>query len=536
MLQIPTWSRVITGLILFFGIIIALPNALPASVTAKFPHFLPTSKVTLGLDLQGGAQILLEVEFDQVLKDKIESLTGDIRVGLRKAHIGYTWLPATTDSVSIHILDPNRYADAKALLANLNGAVGGSLLAVGVRDYDMPEPGNNVLVMKMTDAFKTATRNSILSQEIEVVRRRIDNLGTREPSIERQGDDRIVVQIPGLFDTHRIEDALSKTARMTFQMVDESASIDEARKGIVPIGSQLLPMDHQPGQPDSIVVEKHVVVAGDRLVKATQGIDQQTQEPDIEFTFDTVGAREFGDATKENVNRRFAIVLDNRVIEAPVIRSVILGGTGQITGNFTVQSATDLAGLLNAGALPASLKILSENIVGAEMGADQVKAGAQSALAGLLLVIVFMIARYGLFGLFANVALTLNIVLLFAALTLFGATLTLPGIAGIVLTMGMAVDANVLIYERIREESRNGRSIMASIDTGFRRAMATIFDANMTHLIASLILFQLGSGPVRGFAVTLGVGIITSFFTAVMVTRLMIVTWLKAARPKKLTL
>jgi protein-export membrane protein SecD len=536
MLQIPTWSRVVTGLILFFGILIALPNALPDSWLAKFPHFLPTSTVSLGLDLRGGSQLLFEVELDQVQKERIENLTGDIRTALRKAHIGYTWLPAAADSVSLRILDTDRYADAKGMLSNLNGTVGSLLSVGGAREYDLQEPGNSTLVMKMTDAYKTTTKNDIMGQVIEVVRRRIDSLGTREAAIERQGDDRILIQVPGLQDPTHLKTVLATTARMTFQMVDESASIEEAKKGILPIGSELLPMDPQPGQQaDSIVVEKHVVVAGDRLEKASQGYSQN-QTPDIIFTFDTVGAQEFGDATKENVGRRFAIVLDNKVISAPVIQGVILGGTGEITGNFTVQSAKDLADLLNAGALPASLKVLEESTVGAELGTDQVKAGAKSALAGLLLVAGFMFARYGMFGLFANVALTLNIVLLFAALTLFGATLTLPGIAGIVLTMGMAVDANVLIYERIREEARNGRSIIASIDTGFRRAMATIFDANMTHLIASLILFQLGSGPVRGFAVTLGVGIITSFFTAVMVTRLMIVAWLKAARPKKLTL
>jgi preprotein translocase subunit SecD len=362
---------------------------------------------------------------------------------------------------------------------------------------------------------------------IEVVRRRIDSLGTREAAIERQGDDRILIQVPGLQDPSRLKNALSTTARMTFQMVDESASIDEAKKGILPIGSELLSKDPEPGDPaDAIVVEKHVVVAGDRLEKASQGYSQD-QTPSINFSFDTVGAREFGDATKENVGRRFAIVLDNKVISAPTIKQPILGGSGEITGHFTVQSAKDLADLLNAGALPASLKELDESTIGAELGADQVKAGAKAA---------FMFARYGLFGIFANVALTLNIVLLFAALTLFGATLTLPGIAGIVLTMGMAVDANVLIFERIREEARNGRSIIASIDVGFQRARTTITDANATHLIASLILFQLGSGPVRGFAVTLGVGIITSFFTAVMVTRLMVVTWLNTVRPRKLTL
>ena len=288
--------------------------------------------------------------------------------------------------------------------------------------------------------------------------------------------------------------------------------------------------------PTPIVVEKRVMVAGDRLTDARANFSQQSGEPVVTFRFDSVGAREFGDVTKENVKRRFAIVLDNKVISAPVIQEPILGGSGEISGNFTMQSANDLSVLLRAGALPAPLKILEERTVGAELGADSIKAGKYSAIGGLILVVLFMIARYGLFGVFADVALTLNVILLLAALTLFGATLTLPGIAGIVLTMGMAVDANVLIYERIREEQRNGRSMLASIDTGFRRAMATIIDANMTHLIASLILFQLGSGPVRGFAVTLGVGIITSFFTAVMVTRLIVVTWLRMARPKRLAI
>ena len=536
MLQIPTWSKIVTGLILVLGILIALPNALPGSIVSRIPAFLPKGAVALGLDLQGGAQLLLEVDFDQIQKDKIESLTGDIRVALRKAHFLFKFLPSTPDSVSVQILEPNRYAEAKTLLSDLNQPITSSLMSVGAHQYDVLEPGNDTLVMKMTDAYKTSTQSQIMDQEVEVVRKRIGSLGTREPTIERQGEDRVLVQVPGLKDPERVRQILTTTARMTFQMVDESASIDEAKKGIVPIGSELLPIDHQPGQPDSIVIERHIIVAGDRLESARQSIDQRTQQPDVEINFDAIGAREFGDATKENVGRRFAIVLDNRVIEAPVIESAILGGNGIITGNFTVQSATDLSGLLNAGALPASLKVLEESTVGAELGADQVNAGRISALAGLALVALFMIARYGLFGVFADIALTLNIVLLFAALTLFGATLTLPGIAGIVLTMGMAVDANVLIYERIREESRNGRSIIASIDTGFRRAMATITDANATHLIASLILFQLGSGPVRGFAVTLGVGIVTSFFTAVMVTRLMVVTWLNVVRPKKLTL
>jgi protein-export membrane protein SecD len=288
--------------------------------------------------------------------------------------------------------------------------------------------------------------------------------------------------------------------------------------------------------PRPTVVERRVMVSGDRLEQAGWTTNQQTGEVVVTFRFDSIGAREFADVTKENVNRRFAIILDKQVIEAPNIREPILGGSGEISGNFTVQSASDLATLLNAGALPAPLKVIEQRTVGAELGADQVKAGRYSALGGLLLVGFFMFARYGLFGIFADLALALNIVLLMAILTLFQATLTLPGIAGIVLTMGMAVDANVLIYERIREEQRNGRSLLASIDTGFRFARATIIDANATHLIASLILFELGSGPVRGFAVTLGVGIVTSFFTSVMVTRLIVIFWLALARPKKLAI
>jgi SecD/SecF fusion protein len=538
MLQIPTWSRILTALILLSGLLIALPNALPDSAVARMPSWLPRDTVTLGLDLQGGSYLLLEVELDQVHKDRLEQLMSDIRAGLRKARIGYADLQAAADTVSVRIIDKDRYDEAKTLLGNLNPAVGGSVLSVGARAYDMTEPGNNGIVLKMTDPYKVQMQGEIVNQSVEVVRRRIDELGTREPTIERQGDDRILVQVPGLSDPQRLIALLGKTAKMTFQLVDESANVQEAVKGIVPIGSELLYEDNpqKGGPPIPIVVEKRVVVAGDRLTDARQGFSSQTGEASVEFHFDTVGAREFGDVTKENVSRRFAIVLDNKVIEAPAIREPFLTGSGEITGSFTAQSANDLAVLLRAGALPAPLKVLEERTVGAELGADSVKAGKYSALAGLFLVALFMVARYGLFGLFADVALTLNIVLLFAALTLFGATLTLPGIAGIVLTMGMAVDANVLIYERIREEQRNGRSMLASIDTGFRRAMATIIDANATHLIASLILFELGSGPVRGFAVTLGVGIITSFFTAVMVTRLIVVLWLKAARPRRLAI
>jgi len=538
MMQIPTWSRVVTLLVVLAGILIALPNALPDRVLNRMPKFLPHDTVSLGLDLQGGSYLLLEVELDQAQKDKLETLLGDIRVGLRKAHIPYTDLSAATDSVSVRIIDPSRFNDAQDILKNLNPLVTGGVLSVGARAYDMTQPGNNTVSMKMTDTYKTSTRNEIVNQSIEVVRRRIDQLGTKEPSIERQGDDRILVQVPGLSDPTRLIALLGTTAKLTFQLVDETANVQEAQKGIVPIGDEMLMADNpvKGGPPLPMVIEKRIMVSGDRLTDAQGTFNQQNGGAVVTFRFDSVGARQFGNVTKDNVGRRFAIVLDNKIIEAPVIRDAIIGGSGEISGSFTIQTANDLAVLLRAGALPAPLKPLEQRTVGPELGADSVAAGKYSAIGGLILVGLFMVARYGLFGLFADVALALNVILLFAALTLFGATLTLPGIAGIVLTMGMAVDANVLIYERIREEQRNGRTIIASIDAGFRRAMATIVDANATHVIASIILFELGSGPVRGFAVTLLVGILTSFFTSVMVTRLQVVTWFAAVRPKKLAI
>jgi protein-export membrane protein SecD len=538
MLQIPLWQRVLIALILIGGILIALPNVLPDNVRSHLPGGWGNQTINLGLDLQGGSDMLLEVQFDEVQKDKVETLLLDVRHALRKAHIAFDKTGVTGDSLSLHIIGHENVDQAKSLVDALNPTAGSGVLAGGTRQYDVTVSGDDRITMQMTESYKKQALNEIVTQSIEVVRRRIDELGTREPSIERQGDDRIVVQVPGLSDPSRLLKLLQTTAKMTFQLVDESADVTQAQKGIVPIGSELL--EQKTGRngvkPPPLVVQKRVMVAGDRLTDAQAAFDQQSGQPDVTFKFDSVGAREFGDVTKDNVGRHFAIVLDKTIITAPTIETVILGGSGQITGNFTTQEANDLAVLLRAGALPAPLKPINQRTVGATLGADSIVAGKYSTLAGLFLVVLFMVGRYGLFGIFADVALTFNIVLLIAILTFLGATLTLPGIAGIVLTMGMAVDANVLIYERIREEQRNGRGMIASIDTGFRRAMATIIDANATHLIASLILFELGSGPVRGFAVTLGLGIITSFFTAVMVTRLMVVLWIVMRRPKVLTI
>ncbi|MEI9931886.1 MAG: protein translocase subunit SecD [Rhizomicrobium sp.] len=536
MVRVSFFTRIVVTIILIAGILISLPNALPQSVRSRLPAWWGSQAVSLGLDLQGGSYLLLEVQLDEVQKDKVDSLRGDVRRALRKAHIAFSFDSTSQNSggISVHIVGHDQLENARAIIDGLNPSASGSLLSVGQRQFDVSELGGDHILLRMSDVYLKQAQQDIVGQSIEVVRKRIDALGTREPTIERQGDDRIVVQVPGLSDPTELIRILQTTAKMTFQLVDESADIEQAQRGVVPIGSELVQMN-DPKQPP-IVVQRRVVVAGDRLQEARADFDSQTGAPDISFKFDTVGAKEFGDVTKENVGHKFAILLDKKVLTDPVIQSVILGGQGVITGNFTTESAKELAVLLSAGALPAALKPIDQRTVGAELGADSVKAGGYSTMAGLALVILFMIGRYGLFGVFADVALVFNIILLVAMLTLLGATLTLPGIAGIVLTMGMAVDANVLIFERIREEQRNGRGMIASIDQGFQRARATIIDANATHLIASLILFELGSGPVRGFAVTLGLGIVTSFFTAVMVTRLMVVLWLEIRRPKTLTI
>ena len=539
MLQVSIWTRLITLIIVVGGILIALPNALSDTVRAKIPHWLPSSAVSLGLDLQGGSYLLLQVDFDQVARDRAEAMVGDIRAAFRKAHIPFQLDNALThgDTIGLKVTEAGRIDEARTQLQAVNPSVGTSVLAAGGKQYDMTEPGSGQFVLHMSDGFKTLTRKQVLDQSIEVVRRRIDALGTKEPTITQSGDDRIVVEVPGLQDPGELIRLLGKTAKMSFQLVDEQA---DPAAPVAPIGDEILPLQNpRAGQQVSttkVVVQRRIVVSGDRLTDASQGFDQQTGSAEVDFRLDSVGAKQFGDVTSQHVGHRFAIVLDKQVIMDANIQTPILGGSGRITGVGTAKDANDLAILLRAGALPARLVPIEQRSVGAELGADSIKAGRWSALAGLGLVALFMVLRYGLFGLFADVALTLNVVLLLAVLTEFGATLTLPGIAGIVLTMGMAVDANVLIFERIREEQRNGRSMLASIDQGFRRAMATIIDANMTHLLASLILFELASGPVRGFAVTLGVGIITSFFTSVMVTRLIVIGWLNAARPRKLTI
>ncbi len=523
--------------ILFVGFMFSVPNFLPDGVRAAIPRWLPSSTVNLGLDLQGGSYLLLEVDMPGVIKEKLEALRDDARAQLRRDRILFENLNVTRDSVSIRITDrdPQHLEGARKILRDL-AQPPGTFLGLGANEYDMTEDGQGGFSLKMTPAFSRRMQTQIVGQSIEVVRRRIDELGTREPTIQQQGEDRILVQVPGLKNPEELKTLLSTTAKMTFRMVDTTANVQDALKGRVPPEDELLYETDKTNNQVPYLVQRRILVSGDRLQAASSGFDPRNGEPVVNFRFDTRGATEFGNATKVNVGRPFAIVLDNKVISAPVIREPILGGQGQISGSFTISTANDLSILLNAGALPAALSVIEERTVGAELGADSVAAGKLASLGGLLAVVVFMVATYGLFGVFATLALAVNMTLLFALLTALQATLTLPGIAGMVLTMGMAVDANVLIYERIREEMHGGKTVMASIDAGFRRATATIIDTNMTHVLAAAILYAVGTGPVRGFAVTLGLGVATSFFTAVMVTRLMVVTWLRTLRPKTLTL
>lgn len=509
-------------LVCLFGLAFSAPNFFKENTLASLPDWLPHKHVNLGLDLQGGSHLLLEVEINAVIKEHLESIVDDVRIELRKARINYTGLGVASDSaVKVTIRKPDETEKARSLLRTMS-----PLTEVDVT--------NNTIMIQMTDREIADRKNAAIQQSVEIVRRRIDETGTREPTIQRQGEDRILVQLPGVKDPERIKDLLGKTAKMSFHLTDNR--LDEAMRGRVPPGASLLPrVDQGQGFPQ-VLIKKRVMVSGEDLVDSQPSTDGQTGEPVVSFRFNSRGSKKFGSATAANVNRPFAIVLDGKVISDPVIREPILGGSGQISGNFTFQQATDLALLLRAGALPAPLAILEERSVGPGLGADSIAAGKIASILGMVLVVVFMGIAYGRFGLMADVALVINMILILGGLSALQATLTLPGIAGIVLTIGMAVDANVLIFERIREEVRLGRGPVSAIDAGYSRALTTIIDANVTTLIAAALLFVFGSGPIKGFAVTLGIGIITSMFTAIMMTRLLVIIWLRRTNPKELPL
>ena len=527
------WTVVV---VLLAAVVAAAPNLFSRDTVESWPDWLPKSQINLGLDLQGGSHLLLEVGVDTVIEERLEDLVSEVRLALRRERVMYRGLGVDEGMVRFTLMEPGDAGQAREHLDALNPVLPMSGMGIGGgREFTVEDFGEGRLGIGFSEEGRAERVRAAVNQSLEVVRRRIDELGTREPTIQRQGDDRILVQVPGERDPSNIKELLGRTARLTFHMVDMDASLSDAEAGRLPPGTMLVPsVDPDSDGVPAWVVQRRAELSGENLVDSQPSF--QDNQPVVSFRFDNAGARRFATLTQQNTGRLFAIVLDNEVISAPRIREPILGGSGVISGSFTVESANQLAILLRAGALPAPLTILEERSVGPDLGADSVAAGQTASVIGIVLVGAFMALYYGRFGLIADFALFCNMVLILAALSLLGATLTLPGIAGIVLTVGMAVDSNVLIFERIREEVRAGRTPLSAIDAGFSQAMRAIIDANLTTLIAALLLFEFGSGPVRGFAVTLAIGILTTLFTTTLVTRTALLVWYRRTRPATLPL
>ena len=551
MLFIDLWKKVVIWVVVAMGLVLALPNAFYDRVeqyndantaievgfdtpenrdkSGLWPSFLPSGLVNLGLDLRGGAHLLAEVQVADVYAQRMTALWPDVRDVLRpeRATVGTIRLQkGAPDELRVKISEPAGMDRAIQLVRGLSQPVT-SLGGAMSTDLDVRVEGDEIVVT-LSPAEQAATTERTLRQALEIIRRRIDEVGTREPTIQRQGADRILIQVPGIGSAAELKEIIGTTAQLTFQPVIGRGSNPDTPAGA---GNEVLPSLNEEDLYYTLIAAP--VVTGEELVDAQPSFDQNNR-PAVNFRFNPTGARAFGDYTRDNIGSPFAIVLDGEVISAPVIQSHIPGGSGIITGSFTVEESTNLAVLLRAGALPAGLEFLEERTIGPELGADSIKAGQIACIVAGVAVLIFMVLSYGLFGIFANVALLINVGLIFGLLSLVGATLTLPGIAGIVLTIGMAVDANVLVFERIREEIRAGKGPARSIELGYEKAISAITDANVTTFITAVILFAMGSGPVRGFAITLGLGILTSVFTAIFVTRLLVVIWFDRARPKKI--
>ena len=552
-MQSPLWKTILIWGICAVGLLFALPNlfytkveqhndamkAVEASgvttpeqdaAIAQWPNWLPSGLVNLGLDLRGGAHLLAEVQVADVYKDRIDGLWPDVRDALRTERdaVGNVRRePSDPGVLKVKIGNPANMAKAVEVVRALAQPVV-TLTGVGQTDIEVAGAGD-ILTVQLSEAERVATDSRTIQQSLEIIRRRVDEVGTREPTIQRQGTDRILIQVPGIGSAAELKALIGTTARLTFNPVRGRTADEKADPGARNV---LLPAADEPGM--FYIIEQTPVVSGEDLVDAQPAFDQNGQ-PAVNFRFNPSGARKFGDYTAANIGQPFAIVLDDEVISAPVIQSAIPGGSGIITGNFSVEESTDLAVLLRAGALPAELTFLEERTIGPELGQDSIDAGRIAAIIAMVAVSLFMFASYGLFGLFANIALAINMGLLFGALSMIGGTLTLPGIAGIVLTIGMAVDANVLVFERIREELRSQKNPVRAIEIGYERAMSAIVDANLTTLITAAVLFYFGAGPVRGFAVTLALGIITSVFTALLVTKQLIALWYGWRRPTTIT-
>src|SRR6476661_5839885 len=525
MLHFVRWKQIAIVLSVVLGIILVIPSFFAKETVANWPWFFPRAQINLGLDLRGGAHLLLSMETAEVRKDWLETLRDDARKRLRDAKIAVTGVGISNNAVQVRLAKAEDGDAALKELRPLSQQTGDLIRGFAGRDLEMRKEGS-VIVIAPTEAGLQQRITDAISAAIETVRRRVDFTGTTEAQIVRQGSDRILVQVPGLLDTAPLKELIGKTARLTFHEVHPTISAEEAKKTRPPTGYRIYPgSDREEAEQ---LLRETPVVRGDELKTAAPAFDQQTHEPIITFTFNGSGARKFGDFTKTHVGRPFAIVLDDKVISAPVIRDAILGGSGQISGSFTVETANQLAIQLRSGALPAKLTVIEERVVGASLGQDSIEAGKLAGIIGGVATIVLTVLAYGTFGIFACVGLTVHGLLTVALMTVMGSALTLPGIAGLVLGIAMAVDANVLIYERIREEVRAGRTPIAAIDAGFTRAFITIADSQLTTLACALVMFWLGSGPIRGFAVTLTIGICTSIFASVTVVRLLIYYWLNS--------
>ncbi|MEG3151972.1 protein translocase subunit SecD [Sphingomonas sp. ZT3P38] len=534
MLDFPRWK--ITSILVLLAALMAL--AIPSFFSedqTKAWGWIPHPRINLGLDLAGGSYLLLEADTKDLINQRVEQKRDEVAAAMKRAKpkIDIGDISTRDGKVSFMLRDVSQVDAAREQLQTLTTGAG----LTGQRDWDIEVRDGTRFVMTPTQAGIDQQINQAMGDATEVVRKRIDELGTREPNIVRQGNSRIVVQVPGLQNPQQLKDLLGKTAKLEFKLVDETAT-DPAQlaKGIAPVGSQVLPYPGNPSGTPFIAVKRSVMLTGDQLINAQQSNDQTTNEPEVVITFDSQGGRKFARVTQANVGHPFAIILDNTVLSAPAIREPILGGTASISGSFTVESANQLAIALRSGKLPVALKVIEERTVGPDLGKDSIDAGIKASVIAVILVIAFMLVTYGRFGIYANFAVVINVVVIMGVLAVLNGTLTLPGIAGFVLTIGTAVDANVLINERIREEQRRGRSVIQSIELGYKEASRTIFEANATHAISGVIMLLLGSGPVKGFAVVLLIGIATSVFTAVTFTRMLVVLWVRRTRPSHLNI
>ena len=535
------FSRTYTFAILaicLLGLLLPIPSFLSKEQYERLPHFAQ-HKIGLGLDLRGGAHLLTKMDMDELRQSWLKNIQEQARAKLREAKLAFTPPAIAGGAVKVALAKTDQ-ADIDAamkVLRPISQMVGGALSGSGSYDLDVKNEGQGVISITPTEAGLKERAAQAIATAVEIIRNRVDPGGIKEYTIQRQGGDRILIQAPGVEDTSEIKKLIGETAKLTFHLLHPTMSAEEAANSRPPTGYEVLPSDERQGEryrDTKYLVNKTEMLTGEDLADAQPGFDSRNSEPIVSFRFNQKGARIFARITSENVGRPFAMVLDRKVISAPVIREPILGGTGQISGSFTPADANNLATLLRSGALPAKLTVVEERIVGASLGQDAIDSGKKAALIGMLGVAVFMIFAYGLFGVFAVIGAAMHVVLVLAIMALLGSTMTLPGIAGVVLTIGMAVDANVLIYERIREELRNKKTPIAAIDAGFHRAYATIIDSQLTTFIAGLLMFGLGSGPIKGFAVTLTLGILTTVFTAFTIARLLVAWWLSAQKTKKI--